>query len=35
VYGEGGLEERLGEFYSIQDFGKMRGEWNKMYVLGV
>jgi hypothetical protein len=35
VYGEGGLGEMLGDFYGIQDLGKERGEWKKMYVLGV
>ncbi len=30
---EGGLKEGLGEFYSIWNFGKMKGEWKKMYVL--
>jgi hypothetical protein len=35
VYGERGLKEMLGDFYGIQDLSKERGEWKKMYVLGV
>jgi hypothetical protein len=35
VYGEGGLEKMLGDFYGIQDLGKERGQWTKMYVFGV
>jgi len=35
VYGEGGLKEGLGEFYDIWNFGRMKGEWRKMYVIGM
>jgi hypothetical protein len=31
VYGEGGLEEMLGDFYGIQNLGRKKGEWRKMY----